>query len=136
MTDVETRPPRCRFRLQDEGKPYPRSSCQACERTITTGLGNRCSVEKVRTDIDNAAVDQFSRAMKFKLALSRGKGRSGWDDPAQCSEAELADLFVSHLSKRNPGNFVDLANLCMMLHLRNAKPGAIASRIKEARNDQ
>lgn len=38
----EQRPRNCRFRLQDEGKPYPRSSCQECGRTITTGLGTSC----------------------------------------------------------------------------------------------
>lgn len=40
MTD--TRPLNCRFRLQEEGKAYPRSSCQACGKTITTGLGVAC----------------------------------------------------------------------------------------------
>ncbi|WP_416192968.1 hypothetical protein [Nitrobacter sp. TKz-YC01] len=38
----ETRPANCRFRLQDEGKSYPRSSCSACGKNIATGLGNRC----------------------------------------------------------------------------------------------
>lgn len=41
MTD--TRPAECRFRLQDEAKPYPRSNCKACGRGIRTGLGTHCS---------------------------------------------------------------------------------------------
>lgn len=40
MTDP--RPADCRFRLQDEGKAYPRSSCTACRRSVTQGLGKRC----------------------------------------------------------------------------------------------
>ena len=40
----DPRPANCRFRLQDEGKDYPRSSCPACGRTVTTGLGNKCDV--------------------------------------------------------------------------------------------
>lgn len=42
MTD-DPRPANCRFRLQDEGKPYPRSSCQACGASIMTGLGKSCN---------------------------------------------------------------------------------------------
>lgn len=43
VTCVDRRPQGCRFRLQDEGKAYPRSSCQACGRSIATGLGNKCN---------------------------------------------------------------------------------------------
>lgn len=43
MTERDTRPTNCRFRLQDEGKAYPRSSCQACGKGVTTGLGSRCT---------------------------------------------------------------------------------------------
>lgn len=41
MTD-DPRPVNCRHRLQDEHKPYPRSSCQACGATVMTGLGKSC----------------------------------------------------------------------------------------------
>ena len=40
MTD--TRPINCRFRLRDEVKPYPKSSCEGCGLSITTGLGKQC----------------------------------------------------------------------------------------------
>lgn len=43
---MDTRPAQCRFRLQDEGKGYPRSSCAACGKTIGTGLGKHCTVGK------------------------------------------------------------------------------------------
>lgn len=37
------RPAGCRFRLQDEGKPYPKSSCTACGKSVGTGLGKDCT---------------------------------------------------------------------------------------------
>jgi hypothetical protein len=46
---LETRPKDCRFRLADENKPYPRSSCQACGKTVMTGLGKKCSWDKSAT---------------------------------------------------------------------------------------
>lgn len=67
---------------------------------------------------DDIAVDSFAVDMKAKLAQSRAKGRSGWQAPDQCSAEYLAELFVGHLKKTNPDNFVDLANLLMMLHER------------------
>ncbi len=42
MNQTDKRPTNCRFRLAEEGKPYPRSGCDACGRTITTGLGASC----------------------------------------------------------------------------------------------
>jgi len=41
---IDPRPASCRFRLQQEGKAYPRSSCTACGKTVTTGLGVACSI--------------------------------------------------------------------------------------------
>jgi hypothetical protein len=38
----DTRPKNCRFRLQDEGKPYSRSSCSSCKRSIMTGISASC----------------------------------------------------------------------------------------------
>lgn len=46
MSDL--RPKDCRFRLQEEGKRYPRSGCEACGRTILSGLGNRCHHDQKR----------------------------------------------------------------------------------------
>lgn len=40
----DQRPLNCRFRLQDEGKAYPRSSCRECGKGITTGLGKQCNI--------------------------------------------------------------------------------------------
>lgn len=75
---------------------------------------------------DDLAVDRFAAAMKAKLAAARAKGRSGWDDPAQCSVEYLASLLIEHISKGNSGNFEDIANLAMMLHQRDAEPDVLA----------
>ncbi|WP_244141735.1 hypothetical protein [Robbsia andropogonis] len=64
---------------------------------------------------DDEAVDQFAWIMRTKMAVSRAKGRSGWDDPAQCSVEHLALMLIEHFHK---GDLVDIANLCMMLHWR------------------
>lgn len=56
---MDTRPANCRFRLQEEGKPYPRSSCEACHKTITTGLGTHCTVASGAV----GAVEDFSGVM-------------------------------------------------------------------------
>jgi hypothetical protein len=71
MTDL--RPTNCRFRLAEEGKPYPRSSCPACKQTVFTGLGSSCSqfpdhqseitqlkaqVEKLQMQLLNACLER------------------------------------------------------------------------------
>lgn len=81
---------------------------------------------------DDAAVDQFAQVMKAKLAKARAKGRSGWDDPAQCSPEYLADLLAGHVRKGNDGNFVDVANFAMMLHQRDAAPSVMPDAIRRS----
>ncbi len=79
--------------------------------------------------IDDASVDYFSAMMKHKLAECRNKGRSGWYDENQCSVDDLANLLIEHLHKTNAGNFVDIANLVMMLHQREAPPDIISNKL-------
>jgi hypothetical protein len=64
---------------------------------------------------DELAVDRFALAMKVKLALSRTKGRGGWDDPEKCSMQELAAMLICSVFKGDP---VDVANFAMMLYQR------------------
>lgn len=61
---------------------------------------------------DDHCVNQFAKMMREKMALSRAKGRSGWNDPNQCSVQYLRELLYEHLDKGDP---VDVANICMML---------------------
>lgn len=70
---------------------------------------------------DAVAVTCFADAMKDKMAKSRAKGRSGWDDPEQCSIESLQSMLLDHLSKGDP---IDVANFCMMLWSRGAAVSA------------
>jgi NTP pyrophosphatase (non-canonical NTP hydrolase) len=65
---------------------------------------------------DDLAVDRFAVAMKKKLALARANGRSGWDDPTQCSAEDLSRMLREHVEKGDPR---DVANFCMMLDQRS-----------------
>ncbi|NIC05226.1 hypothetical protein [Billgrantia bachuensis] len=85
---------------------------------------------------DDAAVDRFARTMKLKLAAAREKGRDGWDDPDRCSVELLADLLMEHLQKANRGNYVDIANLAMMLHLRLASSELLARELSRRDADK
>ena len=64
---------------------------------------------------DDAAVDRFAAALKAQLASARAKGRSGWEDKAQCQQESLALDLRKHVHKGDP---VDVANFAMMLHQR------------------
>lgn len=64
---------------------------------------------------DDLAVDAFAAEMKAKMAAARAKGRGGWEDPAQCTAADLSHMLRDHVEKGDPR---DVANFCMMLHQR------------------
>lgn len=80
---------------------------------------------------DDLAVDRFATAMKAKLARSRQKGRSGWNDRAQCSGEHLANLLIEHLAKGNEGTFEDVANFAMMLHQRGESPKLLSGTVRD-----
>lgn len=61
---------------------------------------------------DDQAVDLFSAAMRQKLAISRHKGRGGWQDHQECSQHDLSRLLLGHIEKGDP---VDVANFCCFL---------------------
>jgi hypothetical protein len=62
--EEDTRPKECRFRLQDEGKSYPRSSCFACNKGILTGLGKSCSLQKDKEQETKNEIDQLNNLIK------------------------------------------------------------------------
>lgn len=66
---------------------------------------------------DQQAVANFSAAMAAKLERKAMQGRGGWKDPERCSVDYLADLLIDHVKKGDP---VDIGNLAMMIHQRNA----------------
>jgi len=67
---------------------------------------------------DDIAIDHFTRVMKLKMETSRAIGRSGWDDPKQCSIESLQAMLLNHVAKGDP---VDVANFCMMLLIRGGQ---------------
>lgn len=67
---------------------------------------------------DDAAVDRLADAMKAKLAQKRHEGRSGWNDPDECSTKDLAEQLRRHVAKGDP---VDVANFAMMLFNRGGR---------------
>lgn len=70
--------------------------------------------------LDNGAVDLLALAaqMKNKLFLSRYKGRGGWHDKAECSNADLSRMLREHVDKGDP---VDVANFCAFLFARGER---------------
>ncbi len=70
--------------------------------------------EEARMHDDRAAA-AFSVAMREKLAAARARGRSGWNDKADCSQHHLSELLRKHVEKGDP---VDVANFAMFLHQR------------------
>jgi hypothetical protein len=78
---------------------------------------------------DDVAVDRFAARMKAKMSEARAKGRSGWDDPAECDAVDLAEMLIRHLVKGNSGTFEDVANFCMMLSLRGESPAILKRQV-------
>lgn len=74
---------------------------------------------------DEMSVSTFAIDMKQKLMIARAKGRTGWYDQETCTDEHLANLFQEHLRKCDDGNFIDLANFLMFLHVRGAKPDVL-----------
>jgi len=60
------RPARCRNRLMDEGKPYPRSGCSACGWTVFSPTPEACRDPKAsaRDAIRNAALREAAAKIR------------------------------------------------------------------------
>lgn len=95
---TDTRPANCRFRLKDEGKPYGRSSCSACGKSIFTGLGNSCS--KVSTDAAQAREAALREASGVLLGMMQkcqaSMSKDGYDKGLQlmCDTLGAADAAI------------------------------------------
>ncbi|WP_444942743.1 hypothetical protein ACJJIK_10835 [Microbulbifer sp. ZKSA006] len=72
------------------------------------------------TKLNNEAVNRFAIRMKETLIRAQLKGRAGWYDPEVCSEQDLLAELRKQLRKSPPSSWVDVANVCMMLHERRA----------------
>lgn len=77
------------------------------------------NVEHVMSDAEG--VDKFARAMKRKMARKSREGRSGWNDPDDCSAEYLAELLAYELTADDgQPDPVNIGNYAMMLYHRGA----------------
>jgi hypothetical protein len=91
----------------------PAKECDGCVDGLQADGETPCPCQDAPPEhFDDHAVRQFGKMMAEKMAASRAKGRSGWDDPSRCSVEYLRELLHDHLAKGDP---VDVANICMML---------------------
>ena len=101
---ADYRPANCRFRLREEGKNYPRSSCAACGRTITTGLGTRCHRETdliPRADADMAVADAAA-AENARYRAEQDAKRARLLELSNCLTIDdLKRFIINHLLERN-----------------------------------
>lgn len=74
----------------------------------------------IERQIDYGSVEYFSQQMKQKLDLARAKGMAGWYDEERCTIEELEAQLKTHIAKGNEGNYLDIANFAMMIHLRKS----------------
>ncbi|WP_068314988.1 hypothetical protein [Polycladidibacter hongkongensis] len=86
-----------------------------------TAVKRRAATVSLSEEItrDRQCVDAFAEGMKQKLATSILKGRRGWRDAVQVTEASLEVQLRSLIGKGNAENYIDIANLAMMLHFRS-----------------
>jgi hypothetical protein len=73
---------------------------------------------KLNANVDKASVEFMAGIMTVKLAKSRRKGRYGWFDADLCSVDDLKVMLQEHIKK---GQFDDVANFAMMIHLRETE---------------
>ena len=60
-------------------------------------------------------VDYTKEEMQKRLRLKQKLGRRGWWDKGACSNTDLQNKILEHISK---GNWIDVANYAAMLHYR------------------
>lgn len=93
---------------------------QVLEPWIRQRVWEELSWLEAKRHPDDLWVESWATTMKRKMRDARRKGRSGWNDPEQCSVELLGDMLADHLHKDNADNYVDIAILSMMLHTRGA----------------
>lgn len=115
-------PPQTASETESFGKggcPLDKADIRAMQRALAA-LESMQPVSGEPEHPDDIAVNFFADVMKVKLAKKRAEGRSGWNDPKQCSIDHLKQLFYEHFRK---GDMVDLANFSMMIwHRENMPP--------------
>lgn len=81
--------------------------------------------------INNIFIDRFAKLMKLRMAVKRNEGMDNWYDPKECEINDIVTSFISHLTKTNEGDLINIANLCMMLHERDVDIERIEVELKK-----
>ena len=99
----DPRPANCRFRLHDEGKAYPKSSCSGCGRSVVTGRGVECHIFGGRHSVD--ADDQLDALEREDPPLSIGNTGPVYRVNDHEPDPKLLETFpaapVSHVHIKN-----------------------------------
>lgn len=66
------------------------------------------------THPDDSAVIRFSMLMRDRMAISRMKGKGGWDNPTR----PVTHLYSCYCAAIAKGDLIDIANYAMMLQQR------------------
>jgi len=73
--------------------------------------------ERIQEKELSKAFSDFETAMKARLIQKEKEGYCGWNDKKKVSNNNLLFRILNALEERK---YVDAANMCMMLHYRNA----------------
>lgn len=97
---MDLRPTNCRFRLQAEGKAFPKSACEACGKTIETGLGTYCeygtgsvSSEPTEKPASDLFVGPFKKDQRLLLEPAQN---GGWILKAFYGEGRRNDVLGAY----------------------------------------
>ena len=78
MTDTtntpDPRPAKCRFRLKDEGKFYPESTCDYCRKGLSTNLGNSCAITRPAPAVTVKPLSDAAVAHARSVIIDRSGG--------------------------------------------------------------
>jgi hypothetical protein len=96
-------------------------------------MSNSIEDQKLNSAVDKASVEFMAGIMTVKLSKSRRKGRGGWFDPDVCSVDDLKVMLKEHVEK---GQFDDVANFAMMIHLRETEQSWINQIVQDQENTQ
>jgi hypothetical protein len=74
--------------------------------------------------LDGVALTRFMGAMMDQLRIKRGEGRTGWNDPARCTIAQLEE----HLQERLDAGDIVAVGLAAMMIWNRCNPEVVTTR--------
>jgi len=68
--------------------------------------------------INMSSTAYFSGLMRKRLNEKSDEGRGGWYNESECDAEYLRNLLIEKMEDKNDEIWIDIANYCMMLHMR------------------